>query len=204
MKDDIDGRYDIPEEDITEVGFFENSFADISPDNDSIFGRDLLPCERIIFTAQGKSGKGSLFKKVFAIVWMLFVIVWVLTALGSRDGFAAIFGLPHTIIGIIMLFQAGFIRTKVSIAVTDKRLLIRYLGKTQAVYLNQGEKQGRAMILPADNDSYWNISFEGIRGIVTQRGEESGNCLFDTFELPREDAVKLAGIIDRIIKGEYI
>lgn len=204
MKDDIDGRSDTPEEDITEVGFFENSFAEISPDNDSTFGKDLLPSERIIFTAQGKSGKGSLYKKVFTIVWMMFVIVWILTALGSRDGFAAIFGLPHTIIGIMMLFQAGFIRTKVSIAVTDKRLLIRYLGQTQAVYLNQGKKQGRAMILPTDNDSYWNISFEGIRGFVTRRGEESGNCLFDTFELPREDAVKLAGIIDRIIKGEYI
>lgn len=187
-----------------ELGFFENGYAEPIDSNDSTFGKSLLPDERIIYSAQGKSGKGTLLKKVFSLVWMMFVIVWMMTALGSRNGFAAIFGLPHTIVGITMLFQAGFIRTRVSIAVTDKRLLIKYLGKTQAVYLRQGEKQGRASILSADNDSCFNISFEGIRCLFSQRGAESGNHLFDTFEFPREDAVKIADTIDRIIKGEYI
>lgn len=180
-----------------ELGFFENGYAEPIDSSDGTFGKSLLPDERIIYSAQGKSGKGTLLKKVFSLVWMM-------TALGSQNGFAAIFGLPHTIVGITMLFQAGFIRTRVSIAVTDKRLLIKYLGKTQAVYLRQGEKQGRASILSADNDSCFNISFEGIRCLFSQRGAESGNHLFDTFEFPREDAVKIADTIDRIIKGEYI
>lgn len=199
MKDDIDGRYYTPEEDITGVGFFENSFAEISPDNDSTFGRDLLPGEHIITTASGKSAKGSLFEKFFSIFWMMFVIMWIFAALKSGDGFVAVFGLPHAIVGILLLLQAGFIRTKVNIAVTDKRLLIRNMGKTQAVYL---EKAVKAMIFPSDNDSNWNISFEGINNNIFKSNGNKSKAL--SYEIPREDAVKIADIIDRIIKGEYI
>lgn len=205
MKDDIDGRYDIPEEDISDVGFFENSLAEISPDNDSIFARDLLPRENIIVTAQGKTGKGSLFKRIFTVFWVMFVIVWELAAISSSDGFGAVFGLPHTLVGIMLLLQSGFIPAKVTIAVTDKRVLIRSMGKTQAVYL---EKAGKAMILPSDNDDCWNLSFEGIKGFFEQNRNESGNTLFDTFELSREDAVKIEDIINNgkshIIISEYI
>lgn len=84
MKDDIDSRFDTPEEDITEVGFFENSFAEISP----------------------------------------------------------------------------------------------------------------------GNDSNWNISFEGINNNIFKSNGNKSNAL--SYEIPREDAVKIADIIDRIIKGEYI
>lgn len=199
MKDDIDGRYYTPEEDITGVGFFENSFAEISPDNDSIFSRDLLPGEHIITTASGKSAKGSLFEKIFSLFWMMFVIMWILAALKSGDGFVAVFGLPHAIVGILLLLQAGFIRTKVNIAVTDKRLLIRNMGKTQAVYL---EKALKAMIFPSDNDSNWNISFEGINNNIFKSNGNKSKAL--SYEIPREDALKIADIIDRIIKGEYI
>lgn len=202
MKDDADGRYDIPEEDTTGVGFFENSYSEISADNDSIFAKDLLPHEKIIITAQGKIGKGTLFKRIFSAFWMMFVIVWMLAAISGGDGFAAVFGLPHTLVGIILLFQSGYIRTKVTIAVTDKRVLIRSMGKTQAVYL---EKAGKAMILPSDNDDCWNLSFEGIKGFFTGNRYENGNALFDTFELSREDAVKIEDIIkkSRFANGWY-
>ncbi len=195
MNDGKDSEYKmISEDEITGTGFFENSLAEISPDNDSIFARDLLPGEKIIITAQGKTGKGSLFKKLFAAFWMMFVIVWMLTAISGGDGFAAVFGLPHTLAGIMLLFQSGIIRPKVTITVTDKRVLIRSMGKTQAVYL---EKAGKAMILPSDNDDCWNISFEGIKGFFGQNRNESGNALFDTFELSREDAVKIEDIIKK-------
>lgn len=187
-----------------ELGFFENGYADSPDSKDGTFGRALLPNERIIYSAQGRSAKGSIFYKLFAVAWVSFLAVWLSAALFTLDIFAAVFGLPHILVGVILLFKAVFIRTGVRIAVTDKRLLIKYLGKIQAVYLNKGEKQGRAMTLPTDNDSYWNVSFEGIRCLFSQRGAESGNHPFDTFEFPREDAVKIADTIDRIIKGEYI
>ncbi|MGN1103040.1 MAG: hypothetical protein ACI4RG_12660 [Huintestinicola sp.] len=58
------------------------------------------------------------------------------------------------------------------------------------------------LILPSDNDSNWNISFEGIKNnSFKSDGNESKSLSFEIF---CEDAVKIAGIIDRIIKGEYI
>lgn len=53
-----------------------------------------------------------------------------------------------------------------------------------------------------DNDSNWNISFEGINNNIFKSNGNKSKAL--SYEIPREDAVKLAGIIDRILKGEYI
>lgn len=189
------------EEDIEkELGFFENSYSGVTDSDDSTFGKDLLPGEKIIITAEGRSGKGTLHENAFTIFWLLFVTVWMSMALMDKDGFAALFGIPHTIMGVMLLFKSGFIRTKVTIAVTDKRVLIRTMGKTQAVYL---EKARGAMILPSNRDDCWNITLEGIKdffGIDNNNSENKGVMI----ELSREDAVKIADIIDRIIKGEYI
>lgn len=193
MKDDIDGRDDIPDKDISGYGFFENKPAVISSDNDSIFARDILPREKIIFTARGKTGKGTLFEKLSAVAWMMFVIMWMFTAIRDGDAFPVVFGLPHTFVGIMLLFQSGLIRTKITIAVTDKRVLIRSMGKTQAVYLKNA---GKAMIFPSDNDDHWNLSFEGFKSLFGQNRNENGNSVFDTFELSREDAEKIEDIIN--------
>lgn len=191
-------------EDGGDLGFYEADLSNAPLCNDSTFGQMLLPDERIIVTAQGRNGKNSLYIRIFTAVWLTMIIILIVSSLISGELDMLLFGIPHTLMGILLLFQAGFVRVNVIIAVSTKRLLIKYFGTTRTVYLRRGNRQGQASLAPADNDSLRNISFEGINGAVGPKRYDSSDGLKEVFELSCEDAEKIMHTIDLIIKGEDV
>ena len=185
MTDDRD-RNDITE-DSGDLGFFEKET--VSVHTGGVFANDLLPNESVIITAEGKTGRAGLFETIFSVMWESFAVYWVITAFTSSGAFGVfgVFGLPFIIIGAVNFFVWGVIPTRVTIAVTDKRLLVRFLGRTKI--LHRGAALN-AMILSTRNQNTYNISFDGLF-----KSMDSNNKLRE-FELRREDALKISDIIN--------
>ncbi len=182
MYDDKDRNVII--EDSGDLGFFENETQSVY--TGGVFAKDLLPDESVIITAEGKTGRAGLFEMIFSVIWESFAVYWVITAFTSSGAFG-VFGLPFIIIGAVNFFVRGVIPTRVTIAVTDKRLLVRFLGRTKI--LHRGAALN-AMILSTNDPNTYNIAFDGLFKEMNNSRE------LQEFELRREDALRISDIIN--------
>lgn len=182
MYDDKDRNIII--EDSGDLGFFENETQSVY--TGGVFAKDLLPDESVIITAEGKTGRANIINTAFSVIWELFALFWTITAC-SMGGVFGIAGLPFLIIGAINFFVWGVIPTKVTIAVTDQRMLVRFLGRTKI--LHRGAALS-AMILSTNDPNTYNIAFDGLFKEMNKSRE------LQEFELRREDALRISDIIN--------
>lgn len=141
-----------------DIGFFAETPVNVPEKLLNEFESVLLSDESIIAAAEGKTGKGNAALKLFAVFWTAFSVFWTVGA-SAVGGLFGLFGVPFILIGIGQLRSAGFIRRKIQVAVTGKRVIFRCGRQIGAVYY---EDLGDAKIFPSADPQLCDIMFDWI------------------------------------------
>lgn len=142
----------------SDIGFFAETPVNVPEKLLNEFESVLLSDESIIAAAEGKTGKGNAALKLFAVFWTAFSVFWTVGA-SAAGGLFGLFGVPFILIGIGQLRSAGFIRRKIQVAVTGKRVIFRCGRQIGAVYY---EDLGDAKIFPSADPQLCDIMFDWV------------------------------------------
>lgn len=141
-----------------DIGFFAEAPVNIPEKLLKEFEGVLLSDESIIAAAEGKTGKGNIALKMFAVCWTAFALFWTVGA-SLAGGLFGLFGVPFILVGIGQLKSAGFIRRKIQVAVTQKRVIFRCGRQIGAVYF---EDLGDAKIFPSADRQLFDVMFDWV------------------------------------------
>lgn len=141
-----------------DIGFFAEAPVNVPEKLLKEFEGVLLSDESIIAAAEGKTGKGNIALKMFAVFWTAFAVFWTVSA-SAAGGLFGLFGVPFILVGIAQLRSAGFIRRKIQAAVTEKRVIFRCGRQIGAVYY---EDLGDAKIFPSADPQLCDIMFDWV------------------------------------------
>lgn len=141
-----------------DIGFFAEAPVNVPEKLLKEFEGVLLSDESIIAAAEGKTGKGNIALKMFAVFWTAFAVFWTVSA-SAAGGLFGLFGVPFILVGIAQLRSAGFIRRKIQVAVTEKRVIFRCGRQIGAVYY---EDLGDAKIFPSADQQRCDIMFDWV------------------------------------------
>lgn len=174
-----------------DIGFFAETPVNVPEKLLNEFERVLLSDESIIAAAEGKTGKGNLALKMFAVFWTAFAVFWTVGA-SAAGGLFGLFGVPFILIGIGQLRTAGFIRQKIQVAVTEKRVIFRCGRQIGAVYR---EDLGTVKIFPSADPQLCDIMFDWVTkkntNPLVKEIASGGIC-----SMSAEDAENIAAVIN--------
>lgn len=174
-----------------DIGFFAEAPVNIPEKLLQKFESVLLSDESIIAAAEGKTGKGNIALKMFAVCWTAFAVFWTAGA-SMAGGLFGLFGVPFILVGIGQLKSAGFIRRKIQVAVTGKRVIFRCGRQIGAVYF---EDLGEAKIFPSADPQLCDIMFDWVskknRNALVGEIATGGIC-----SMSAEDAENIAAAIN--------
>ena len=174
-----------------DIGFFADTPVNVPEKLLQEFEGVLLSDESIIAAAEGKTGKGNLALKMFAVCWTAFAVFWTIGA-SVAGGLFGLFGVPFILVGVGQLRTAGFIRRKIQVAVTGKRVIFRCGRLLGAVY---HEDLGDAKIFPSADSQLCDLMFDWITKKNTNplvREIASGGIC----SMSPEDAENIAAVIN--------
>lgn len=175
----------------SDIGFFAETPVNVPEKLLNEFESVLLSDESIIAAAEGKTGKGNAALKLFAVFWTAFSVFWTVGA-SAAGGLFGLFGVPFILIGIGQLRSAGFIRRKIQVAVTGKRVIFRCGRQIGAVYY---EDLGDAKIFPLADPQLCDIMFDWITkkntNALVREIAAGGIC-----SMSAEDAENIAAVIN--------
>ena len=140
------------------IGFFAETAVNVPERLLKEFEGVLLSDESIIAAAEGKTGKGNIALKMFAVCWTAFAVFWTVGA-SMAGGLFGLFGVPFILVGIGQLKSAGFIRRKIQVAVTGKRVIFRCGRQIGAVY---HKDRGDVQIFPSADPQMCDVMFDWI------------------------------------------
>lgn len=141
-----------------DIGFFAEAPVNIPDKLLKEFEGVLLSDESIKAAAEGKTGKGSFALKMFAVCWTAFAVFWTIGA-SMAGGLFGLFGVPFILVGIGQLKTAGFIRRKIQVAVTEKRVIFRCGRQIGALYY---EDLGDVKIFPSADPQLCDIMLDWV------------------------------------------